>query len=165
MLFILCSQVVCVFVKSEKQKSRLLTWDVGQHDDDQTVVVVERDVVLVGQPHGVHPRPAHEGQSGVDGHQLADDSQWVQDDEEVVSAEGKETGGGGLAAYSETGTSAVDFFNTYTHTHTQTCFSVARHAQLTLQRGFNGQIHDACTQSLLFRPTLNDSFRLSGGSS
>lgn len=70
-------------------KKKILTWDVGQHDNDETVVVVERHVILVGEPHGVHSRPAHEWQSSVDGHQFTDDSQGVQDDEEVVSADGK----------------------------------------------------------------------------
>lgn len=71
------------------KKNQLLTWDVGQHDDDETVVVVERHVILVGEPHGVHSGPAHERQSSVDGHQFTDDSKGVQDDEEVVSAGGK----------------------------------------------------------------------------
>lgn len=62
----------------------LLTWDVGQHDDDEAVVVVEGHVVLVGEPHGEHSRSAHERQSGVDGQQFPGDSQGVQDDEEVV---------------------------------------------------------------------------------
>lgn len=35
-------------------------WDVGQHDDDEAVVVVERDVILVGESHGVHSRSAYE---------------------------------------------------------------------------------------------------------
>lgn len=67
----------------------LLTWDVGQHDDDEAVVVVERYVIHVGEPHGVHSRSAYERQSSVNGHQLSDDSQGVQDDEEVVSVRGK----------------------------------------------------------------------------
>lgn len=70
-------------------KKKLLTWDVGQHDNDETVVVVERHVILVREPHGVHSRPAHEWQSSIDGHQFTNDSQGVQDDEEVVSADGK----------------------------------------------------------------------------
>lgn len=71
----------------------LLTWDVGQHDDDEAVVVVEGHVVLVGEPHGEHSGSAHERQSGVDGQQFAGDSQGVQDDEEVVPRGG--VGGGG----------------------------------------------------------------------
>lgn len=38
----------------------LLTWDVGQHDDDEAVVVVKRHVIFVGKPHGVHSSSAHE---------------------------------------------------------------------------------------------------------
>lgn len=68
-----------------------LTWDVRQHDDDEAVVVVEGHVVLIGQPHGVHGRPAHERQSGVDGEQLPDDAQRVHDDEEVVSGRKMDT--------------------------------------------------------------------------
>lgn len=63
----------------------LLTWDVGQHDDDETVVVVEGHVILVGKPHGVHSSSAHDRQSSVNGEQFTDDSQWIQDDEQVVS--------------------------------------------------------------------------------
>lgn len=67
----------------------LLTWDVGQHDDDEAVVVVERHVIHVGEPHGVHSRSAHERQRSINGHQFPDDSQRVQDDEEVVSEQDK----------------------------------------------------------------------------
>lgn len=63
-----------------------LTWDVGQHDDDEAVVVVERQVIQVGESNGVHPSSAYERQSRVNGHQLSDDSQRVKDDEKVVSA-------------------------------------------------------------------------------
>ena len=35
-------------------REALLTWDVGQHDNDEEVVVVKGDVVLVWEPHGVH---------------------------------------------------------------------------------------------------------------
>lgn len=45
----------------------LLTWDVGQHDDDEAVVVVERHVIHVGESHGVHSSPAYERQSSVNG--------------------------------------------------------------------------------------------------
>lgn len=69
----------------------LLTWDVGQHDDDEAVVVVERHVIHVGESHGVHSSSAYEWQSGINGHQFSSDSQGVQDDEEVVSAEEKRT--------------------------------------------------------------------------
>ena len=68
----------------------LLTWDVRQHDDDEAVVVVERHVIHVGEPHGVHSSSAYERQSSVNSHQLSDDSQGVKDDEEVVSGEEKE---------------------------------------------------------------------------
>lgn len=34
-----------------------LTWDVRQHDDDEKVVIVEGDVVFVGESHRVHARP------------------------------------------------------------------------------------------------------------
>ena len=44
-----------------------LTWDVGQHGDDEEVVVVEGDVVLVGEAEGVHGRASYDGQRGVDG--------------------------------------------------------------------------------------------------
>lgn len=60
-------------------------WDVGQHDNDETVVVVEGHVILVGEPHGVHSTSAHNWQCSVNSEQLTDDSQWVQDDKEVVS--------------------------------------------------------------------------------
>lgn len=60
-------------------------WDVGQHDDDEAVVIVEGNVILVGEPHGVHSRSAYEWQSSINGQQFPDDSQRVQDDEEVVS--------------------------------------------------------------------------------
>lgn len=69
------------------RKALLLTWDIGQHDDDEEVVVVKRHVIFVGEPHGVHSRSAHERESGVNGEQLPNDSQRVQDNEEVVSAE------------------------------------------------------------------------------
>lgn len=68
----------------------LLTWDVGQHDDDEAVVVVERHVIDVGQPHGVHSRSAYERQSSINGQQFPNDTQGVQDDEEVVSGEKKD---------------------------------------------------------------------------
>lgn len=67
----------------------LLTWDVGQHEDDEAVVVVERHIIHVGEPHGVHSSSAHKRQSSINGHQFSDDSQGVQDDEEVVSARKK----------------------------------------------------------------------------
>lgn len=60
-------------------------WDVGQHDDDEAVVVVKRHVILVWEPHGVHSRPAYERQCSINGEQLTNDSHRVQDNEEVVS--------------------------------------------------------------------------------
>ena len=45
----------------------LLTWDVGQHDDDEAVVVIEGHVILVGEPHGVHSSSAYERQSSING--------------------------------------------------------------------------------------------------
>lgn len=60
-------------------------WDVGQHDDDETVVVVEGHIILVGKPHGEHSSSAHNWQGSINGEKFADDSQWVQDDEEVIS--------------------------------------------------------------------------------
>lgn len=63
----------------------LLTWDVGQHDNDEAVVVVKRHVILVWEPHGVHSRPAYEWQRSINGEQLTNDSHRVQDNEEVVS--------------------------------------------------------------------------------
>lgn len=60
-------------------------WDVGQHDDDEAVVVVEGHIILVREPHGVHSRSAYERQSSINGQQFPDDSQRVQDDEEIVS--------------------------------------------------------------------------------
>lgn len=74
-------------VEEELRKQR----DVGQHEDDEAVVVVERHVILVGEPHGVHPRSAYERQSSINGQQFSGDSQRVQDDEEVVSGGGGET--------------------------------------------------------------------------
>lgn len=35
---------------------RHLTRDVGQHDNDQEVVIVKGHVVFVGEPQGVHAR-------------------------------------------------------------------------------------------------------------
>lgn len=70
-----------------QDKKKLLTWDVGQHDDDEAVVVVERHVIHVGESHGVHSSSAYERQRGVNGHQLSDDPQGVQNDEEGVSGE------------------------------------------------------------------------------
>lgn len=67
----------------------LLTWDVGQHDDNEAVVVVERHIIQVRESNGVHPSSAYEWQSRVNGHQLSGDSQRVKDDEKVVSAGGK----------------------------------------------------------------------------
>lgn len=63
-----------------------LTWDVGQHDDNEAVVVVERHIIQVRESNGVHPSSAYEWQSRVNGHQLSGDSQRVKDDEKVVSA-------------------------------------------------------------------------------
>lgn len=60
-------------------------WDVGQHDDDETVVVIKGHVILVGKSHGVHSSSAYDRQCSVNGEQLTDDSQRVEDDEEVVS--------------------------------------------------------------------------------
>lgn len=37
----------------------LLTWDVGQHNDDEAVVVVKGHIILVGKPHGVHSRSTY----------------------------------------------------------------------------------------------------------
>ncbi len=67
----------------------VLTWDVGQHDDDEAVVVVEGHVIHVGQPHGVHSSSPDERQSSINGHQFSSDSQGVQDNEEVVSGKEK----------------------------------------------------------------------------
>lgn len=64
-----------------------LTWDVGQHDEDEEDVVVEGDVVLVGEPHGEHSGLAHKWQSTIDGHQLTDHSQGIQHDKQVIPAD------------------------------------------------------------------------------
>lgn len=69
------------------QKINLLTWDVGQHDGDEAVIVVKRHVIQVRESDGEHPTSAYEGQSRVNGHQLSHHSQRVKDDEEVVSEE------------------------------------------------------------------------------
>lgn len=84
------SSFTCLTVTCSVGVKKLLTRDVGQHEDDEAVVVVERHVILVGEPHGVHPRSAYERQSSINGQQFSGDSQRVQDDEEVVSG-----GGGG----------------------------------------------------------------------
>lgn len=63
----------------------ILTRDVGQHDNNEAVVVVERHVILVREPQGVHSRSAYKWQSSINGEKLSNDSQGVQDDEEVVS--------------------------------------------------------------------------------
>lgn len=65
-------------------KINLLTRDVGQHDDDEAVVVVKRHVVQVGESNGEHSSSAYEWQRSVNGHQLPEDSQRVKDDEKVV---------------------------------------------------------------------------------
>lgn len=79
------SVVISVHIKANG-KINLLTWDVGQHDDDEAVVVVERHVIQVGESRRVHSSSAHERQSRVNGHQLPNDSHGVKDDEKVVSA-------------------------------------------------------------------------------
>lgn len=73
--------------KCSEGLKKLLTWDVGQHDDDEAVVVVKRHVIHVGESHGVHSSSAYERQRGINGHQLSDDPQGVQNDEEGVSGE------------------------------------------------------------------------------
>ena len=67
-----------------------LTWDVGQHDDNEAVVVVKRHVILVRKPHGVHSSSAYKWQSSVNAQQFSNNSQGVKDDEEVVSGKEKE---------------------------------------------------------------------------
>ena len=97
---------------------QLLTWDVGQHDDDEAVVVVEGHVILVGEPHGVHSRSAHDRQSGINGQQFSDDSQGVQDDEEVISGDGEDAHG---HTHVQQTLLQVKFADVKTHT-INTCF-------------------------------------------
>ena len=79
------SGVILLFIYSHNMEiESLLTWDVGQHDDDEAVVVVKGHVILVGEPHGVHSRSAYKRQGSINGHQFPDDPQGVQHDEEVV---------------------------------------------------------------------------------
>lgn len=99
-----------------------LTWDVGQHDNDEAVVVVEGDVIFVGEPHRVHSSSAHIRQSGVNGEQLSHYSQWVQDDEEVKS--GREERGGVL----KPGSTHTHTQQTLTHRHIHACVGTHTHA-------------------------------------
>lgn len=61
-----------------------LTRDVGDHDEDEEGVVVEGEVVLVGQRDRVQARLLHVRKCGVDGEQLPGNAHRVQHDEEGV---------------------------------------------------------------------------------
>lgn len=65
-----------------------LTGDVGDHDQDEEGVVVEGEVVLVGERDRVQARLLHERQRRVDGEQLPGHSHRVQHDEEGVPGNG-----------------------------------------------------------------------------
>lgn len=64
---------------------RLLTRNVGDHDDDEEGVVIKGEVVLVGEGDGVQARLLHIGQRCVDGQQLPRHSHGIQHNEEGVS--------------------------------------------------------------------------------
>lgn len=61
-----------------------LTGNVGDHDEDEEGVVVEGEVVLVGERDRVQARLLHVRQRGVDGEQLPGHAHRVQHDEEGV---------------------------------------------------------------------------------
>lgn len=63
----------------------ILTRNVGDHDDDEEGVVIEREVVLVGEGDRVQASLLHVGQRGVDGQQFPHHSHGIQHDEEGVS--------------------------------------------------------------------------------
>lgn len=70
-----------------------LTGDVGDHDEDEEGVVIEGEVVLVGEGDGVQARLLHVRQRCVDGQQLPRHSHRVQHDEEGVPARQASRGG------------------------------------------------------------------------
>lgn len=59
-------------------------WHVGDHDDDEEVVVVEGDIEGVGEWVREELGAVDVGQRMVDGEQLARHAQWVQYDEQRV---------------------------------------------------------------------------------
>lgn len=75
--------------KRKKLNVRWLTWNVGDHDDNEEGVVIKREVVFVGEGDRVQARLLHVGQRGIDGQQLPCHSHGIEHDEEGVSkAEG-----------------------------------------------------------------------------
>lgn len=63
-----------------------LTGDVGDHDEDEEGVVVEGEVVLVGEGDGVQARLLHVWQRRVDRQQFPCHSHGIQHDEKGVPA-------------------------------------------------------------------------------
>ena len=70
-----------------------LTRNVGHHGQDEEAVVVEGEVVLVGQRDGVQACLLHVGQRSVDGQQLPAHAHGVQHDEEGVPGVSGKSGG------------------------------------------------------------------------
>lgn len=69
--------------ETEKERERL-TWNVGDHSEDEEGVVVEGEVVLVWQSDRVETCLLHIGQGCIDGQQLTCHTHRIQDQEECV---------------------------------------------------------------------------------
>lgn len=71
---------------SRKNSTCSLTGNVGDHDEDEEGVVVEREVILVREGDRVQARLLHIRQSCIDGQQFSAHSHWIQHDEKGVPA-------------------------------------------------------------------------------
>lgn len=69
-----------------KEWAHLLTGNVGDHDEDEEGVVVEGEVVLVGEGDGVQACFLHVWKSCVDGQQFSRHSHRIQHNEKGVPA-------------------------------------------------------------------------------
>lgn len=62
----------------------LLTWNVGDHHQNQECVIVKGEIVFVWQTDGVQASLSDKGQSSIYCEQLSRHSHWVQHNEKCV---------------------------------------------------------------------------------
>ncbi len=87
-LIFFCIIVYCHYKrqKGKKKSSCWLTGNVGDHGEDEEAVVIEREVVLVGESDGVKACLLHVRQRCIDRQQFPSHSHRIQHDEEGVPA-------------------------------------------------------------------------------
>lgn len=80
----------CLFIVTTKEEKSawLLTGNVGDHDEDEESVVVEREVVLVGESDRVQACLLHVRQRCIDSQQFPSHSHGIQHKEKSVPAAG-----------------------------------------------------------------------------